>query len=107
VAETLARQIAREKMAWSNPFVPLIRAGVANLKGDQTRAAALLTAAAEGFQQADMGLHAAVSQWYLGRMTGGDQGRRISSEAEAWMRHQQIRNPALMSQMLAAGFKEA
>ncbi|HKE32187.1 MAG TPA: protein kinase, partial [Candidatus Angelobacter sp.] len=41
IAEKLARRIASEKMAWSEPFVPLIRAGIAGLRRHYSIAANL------------------------------------------------------------------
>lgn len=58
LAERDARQIEHEAMPWSDPLAQLIRASVAALRGDASRAVALLAAAESGFEAADEGLYA-------------------------------------------------
>ena len=50
-----------------------------------------------------MRLYAAAAPRRIGEVIGGDEGRQAIEEADAWMRTQQIRNPAKMSQMLVPG----
>lgn len=61
----------------------------------------LLAAAERAFDGADMALHAASARWRRGELLGGDQGRALVQQAEAWMAGQRIRNPARMAAMLA------
>jgi hypothetical protein len=103
-ARRVIRRIAREAMAWSDPFAHLLRAAVASVEGDTDGARGSLLTAVDGFEQSDMGLFAAASRRGLGRLTGGEDGRRFIAAADAWMSAQNIRNPSRFSDMLAPGF---
>lgn len=105
-AEQMAGRIAKERMPWSDPLVPLIRAPIANYHGDASRATALLSEAVRGFDQTDMRLRAMAARRRLGQSLGGDRGRELIAEADGWMRSQEIRNPALLTRMLAPGWRE-
>ena len=106
IAEKQARVIAKENMSWSDPFVPLARGGIASGRGDKTQAAALLAEAVEGFELADMALYAAVARRQLGHVVGGERGAELIAEADEWMARQNIKNPALMTRMLAPGWDD-
>jgi eukaryotic-like serine/threonine-protein kinase len=54
-----------------------------------------------------MGLFAASARRQLGESRGGDEGRVLIEQADAWMRAQSIRNPARMATCLAPGFARA
>jgi len=105
-ANRLARRIEKEKMLWSTPIVSLIRAGVANLRGDDASCKALLTDAVAGFETADMWLYAAAARRRLGQTVVDDRGPSLIAEADAWMQKQTIKNPERLTRMLAPGFKE-
>src|SRR6185436_6033722 len=85
-AEKDARSIERERMPWAAPFVPLIRAGVASVRGDAEAAHAELARAPDLFDAADMKLWAAVARRSLGALTGGDEGAALVARADAFMR---------------------
>jgi hypothetical protein len=104
VAERIAGQIAVEKVRWANPFVSLIRAGVANVRGNSEGAADFLKAAAEGFDAVDMSLYATAARRHLGQLTGGDEGQALITEADRWMTEQLIKKPEMLARTLAAGF---
>jgi len=105
-AEKMALRIAKEQMPWSDPLVPFIMAPIAVNRGDDSRAAALLSEAVEGFDRVDMRLRAMTARRRLGQTLGGDRGRELIDEADNWMRAQEIKNPALMARMLAPGWRE-
>jgi serine/threonine protein kinase/tetratricopeptide (TPR) repeat protein len=105
-AERMARRIAKERMPWSDPLVPLIRAPIASNRGDVAQAAALLSEAVQGFDLSDMRLRAMTGRRRLGQVLGGDHGRELIAEADDWMRNQEIKNPVLMTRMLAPGWRE-
>lgn len=106
IARKLARRIAREKVPWSDPFASLINAAIASARGQAGRAASLLSEAMEGFELADMALYAAVSRRRLGQVLGDDRGSELIAVADEWMTKQRIKNPALMTRLLAPGWED-
>lgn len=104
LAERIAGQIAGEKVGWANPFVSLIRAGVANLRGDSSSAVNFLKVAAVGFDAVDMSLYAAAARRHLGQLVGGDEGQTLTNEADEWMTEQLVKKPELLARTLVAGF---
>jgi hypothetical protein len=104
-AEGYARDIERERTPWTDPLAGLLRAAVADGRGDTRAAASLLTASAEGFARAEMALYAAGARRRLGSLPGQADGPRLVAEADAWMQGQGIRRPDLMTRMLAPGFR--
>jgi hypothetical protein len=106
VARAGARQIAAERMPWSDPIALLLRAGIASLEGRDPAALTCLHAAADGFERAGMKLYAAVTRLRIGPLQGDDHGRELQRQAEAWMAAQQIKNPVCMTRMLAPGFAD-
>src|SRR5205085_555064 len=58
IAANLAEQITRENMAYSNPMAMLIRAGVANQRGDEATAVKLTEQALKEFEAIKMRLYA-------------------------------------------------
>jgi eukaryotic-like serine/threonine-protein kinase len=82
----------------------LVRAIVSSARGDRAGAVGRLQAAEVGFQAAEMELHAAVARRRRGELLGGEEGRALVAEANAWMTGQGVKNPARMSDALAPGF---
>ena len=103
LAEKSAARIEREKMTWGLPFAILIRAAVAQQRGDREAAVRLLTDALERFDRERMYLYAAASRHRLGELLGGERGEQLKAQADAWMVGQKILNPPQMVQMLAPG----
>ncbi len=104
VAEKMAQKISKEKMDWALPWVTLLKAAITHQRGDANETIHQLKEAIAGFERQDMGLYAAAARRRLGELTGGEQGRQLITEADAWMSRQKIQNPALMTGMLAPGF---
>jgi eukaryotic-like serine/threonine-protein kinase len=104
IAERRAQQIAKERIAWSLPFVTVIRAAIAWQRGELSNAAELLTEAVKGFDLADLGLYAASTRRRLGETLGGDRGRELIAEADAWMLKQNLQNPVAMTRTMTPGF---
>ena len=104
LAEKLARKIEKERMSWAKPFATLIHATVAKHRNQSEHAATLLTSAIQGFENADMNLYAAATRRRLGETLGGDRGRQLIDQADAWMTEQRIKAPELMTRMLVPGF---
>lgn len=98
-----AKRLEGEKMDWAVPLAKLVRAGAATYRGDRGSALKLLVKAEEGFHQVDMYLFAAAARYRRGQLLGGDEGRTLITEGEAYLTGQHIKNPARMVAMLAPG----
>jgi serine/threonine protein kinase len=106
IAQELARRLAKEKIQWSEPLVLLLRAAIANQRGDFALATANLSEAVEGFELSDMGLYAAASRRRLGQALCGDRGRELIADADAWMTEKKIKNPTRLTRMIAPGWED-
>ncbi|HEY3038082.1 MAG TPA: protein kinase [Pyrinomonadaceae bacterium] len=104
IAERLAQQIAKERVAWSTPFITIIRAAIAWQRGETANATELLTEAVNGFDVSDLGLYAAATRRRLGETLGGDRGRELIAEANAWMLNQNLKNPVAITRTMTPGF---
>jgi tetratricopeptide (TPR) repeat protein len=104
IAENCADKIARENMPWSNPLAHMTYAALAKQRGDAARAVAFARQACDGFETVDMALYAAAARRRLGELLGGDEGRQLIDDSEAWMSKQEIKNPAAVSNLMAPGF---
>jgi serine/threonine protein kinase/tetratricopeptide (TPR) repeat protein len=103
LAEKMADKIAKVNMSWSKPFAALVRATVAHQR-NESGADTLLSESIQGFERAEMKLHAAAARWRLGERRGNERGRQMIAEAIASMEEQKIKNPEAMMRMLAPGF---
>jgi hypothetical protein len=81
----------------------LIRAGVAATRGCIEEAADLADRAEVALLSADMGLYAAAARRRRGELLGGDQGRALLEDADAWMSNQKVKNPRRLVDMLTPG----
>jgi len=106
IAENLANSIAKEQMPWSNPLAMMIHAGLAKRRGNDSRAAALVSQAVEGFEASNMKLYAATARRRLGEILGGDNGKALINQADDWMGKQEIKNPVGFANLMAPGFTE-
>ena len=102
-AEADARRIERQGAAWALPLARLIRGGLANAHGRTADALAHMEAAEEGFERQGMALHVAACRRRRGETMGGDVGRAHIEAADAWMRSQQVKDPARLTAMIAPG----
>ena len=97
-----ARRLEREDSPMARCFALLLRAGLANLSGDRDAAVRHLADAAKACEAADMHLYAAAARRRLGQVTGDD---ALVRQADEWMRGQEVRNPARMTDLLAPGWR--
>src|SRR5437667_123250 len=105
-AERDAAAIAAERASYCAPTAALLRAGVAARRGDEAAAVRALRAALAGFEACHMKLFLAVSERRLGELIGGDEGRALVHQANAWMTAQGIVNADRMTATLAPGFSD-
>jgi hypothetical protein len=101
-----AGKLSRERLPSATPYTKAILAGIAHIDGRDEDARQLLKAAADDFLRADMALHGTAARYQSGVLRGGEEGNRIRSEAEAWMREQGIRRPDTMAETLVPSFRE-
>src|ERR1041385_8678084 len=98
-------RVTRENMPYSNPMAMLIRAGVANQRGDEATAVKLTAQALKDFEGIKMRLYAVAAGRRLGEMIGGDRGRELIAKTDRWMIKQQIKNPPKIMNLLAPGWR--
>ena len=60
--------LEKRRVAWAEPLLQLLRAGLAALEGDREGAAKLLTTAAEGCDRVHLGLYRAAARLRLGQL---------------------------------------
>jgi hypothetical protein len=101
-----ARRIGRRRIPRLNPLAKLLRASIANLRGEEEDAVSLLRAAEQELLAADMELYAAAARRQRGKLVGGEEGQTLMASADAWMAGQDIRNPARIAAMLVPGFAD-
>ena len=100
VAEREASQVRRCDLPHAAAFRAGMRAGAASLRGQEEPLARELLQATEGFERAEMKLHAAAARFQLGRVHGGEAGVASVGEARAWMAGEGIRDSEAMVRML-------
>lgn len=74
------------------------------MEGDRSRAAGWLEEAVQLLERVGMKLYTAAARRHLGRLLGGDRGRELVSQADAWLSSEGVRNPARLAAMLTPGF---
>jgi serine/threonine protein kinase len=102
-AERDARLLRHERMPWADALADLVEAGVALRRGDPGRAAGYLRAAVCGCDAGSMRLYAAAARRCLGQLVGGDEGRALTAEADAWTAGQNVRNRERMTALVLPG----
>jgi hypothetical protein len=103
-AARAARRMERERTRWGNALALLLRAGVAAGRGEHEVARGLLTDAAGRLDAVGMGSYAAAARRRLGTLLGGDEGRALVEQADAWMGGQGVKDPIRMTALHAPGF---
>jgi hypothetical protein len=103
-AEALAHKLLGEKSTWQKGYARLVLAQVAHVRGNQPETLRILDEAAQSFDAADMGLHAAGSRWWRGRL--GADGGSLMQEAEALLQRERVVAPRNLMRLLAPGFPD-
>ncbi|MBN1206159.1 MAG: protein kinase [Myxococcaceae bacterium] len=101
--ETLraAKALESEGVSWAEaPMGALLRAAVARRKGDDAEALRWLSVAEEGARAHSMAPMAAFIQRRRGEVMGGDEGRALMSQSEAWAAGQLVRAPARLAAIM-------
>jgi eukaryotic-like serine/threonine-protein kinase len=91
-------------MAWTEPLAALLRAGVYARSAQAEDCRRALQQAVAGFDDTDMGLHAAAARHRLGALVAGDEGAALCARAASFFDAQGIVDPQAFTQMIAPGF---
>lgn len=102
-AERVAKRSLKLGFSHSRAQSQALRAGIAETLGQTRKAAALLAAAEEGYENADMNLHAKVARRCRGQLIGHQEGERLLNSANLWLQGQDIRNLERMTQLIMPG----
>jgi hypothetical protein len=92
-------------MPWCAPAAAILEAALASRQAPEA-AGLRLRAAVDGFDAADMALHAAIARHRLGRLVGGDEGQALVATAAERLRELGVKNVTAMAAMLAPGFAD-
>jgi serine/threonine protein kinase/tetratricopeptide (TPR) repeat protein len=105
-AESDAREIEAERMAYATPLASLLRAGASALRGETGAAKRCYADAAVAFDAANMTVFAAVARRRHGLLEDSEAGRAEIAAAEAAMRSRGIVSAARTTALLAPGLPE-
>jgi len=104
LAEKDARRVLKEGNPFSGGLARVLLGGVEAMRGRSEEAMVQLRGAITDFTGAGMPMHVAVARRRLGSLVGGDEGRRLLAESDAWMSSEGVVNPKRFADMLAPGF---
>lgn len=102
-AERMLRGLRRSPIACAGALAAGLRALIAAVRGDPAMLA-LLREALWGFEEAELGLHAACARRRLGEVLGGDEGRALTDQADRWLAAQGFRAPTRVLAYMTPGF---
>jgi hypothetical protein len=103
-AQASARDMVRKGVEFTVPLAALAQAAVLARQRDDEGALRLLGAAEAGFESEGMQAHRAAARLRRGQLVGGDSGRALVRESEAYLTTQGVRDIAGALRLLAAGF---
>ncbi len=92
------------RVAWAEPHVAVLRAGLAEVRGERSEALAGLRSAIGGYELVEMLGLANAARRQLGLLLDDSTGRTLVEQADAWMRSQGVQDPARFARTFVAGF---
>ncbi len=92
------------RVAWAEPHVAALRAGLAEARGERSEALAGLRSAIGGYELVEMLGLANAARRQLGLLLDDSTGRTLVEQADAWMRSQGVRDPARFARTFVTGF---
>ena len=95
------KEIAHASLPWAAPAALLLRASLASL--ERAPPLTLLRSAASDLQRAGLLLHAAMARRSIGALVGGEEGRRLLEEAQAWLTGRGVLQPETFAAVFAPG----
>lgn len=102
--DAMTSSLRRAKVTWAVASGHMARACLESLEGNPERSLGLLEQAIEGFEAADMALHAVVARQCRGALIQGDQGRVAMAQARTWFEQEGVANPPALIRLMAPGF---
>jgi serine/threonine protein kinase len=99
-----AQLLRRAPPVYASPWGALVDAGIADVKGQRSRAMSALEEAIVGLDAAEDRLTAAAARMRLGEMRG-EEGRAVFEMGEAFMREQEVAEPSRMAAALVPGIR--
>ena len=90
-----------------NPLAEVLRAALAYLDHDLSRARARLVSAIQGFDRAGMRLYEAATRRRLSELSDEQAVQAGRRDADRWMTDEGIVNPARMTRLIAPGFADS
>ena len=98
------RRVAREGCSWAQGLTLLAEAALRSLAHKGSESTRLLRQALGAFDASGMALHAAVTRRRLGELLGGEEGRGLLAESDAYMAAHGVVRPQRLAAVLAPGF---
>ncbi len=106
-AERDAASLEHEGAGWAGAHATLIRAGIAAARGEARNAISLLHKAIDGYEAADMRLHASVARRCAGQILGGEPGRALIKQADEALIALGVRAPSSFASIFSPGHFDA
>lgn len=103
LVERSARRLDKCGVEWAALAAERLRAGMLLADGDHERARDRLQRAMAGFEELEMPLYAAAVMRLLGRLTGGDEGETMVTEAVARAERAEVKAPERLLSSLVPG----
>ena len=103
IAHKLVRRLLKEGDEVGSALARLLEAGVHALE-QRDDTAERLVAAETACAAAGMEAFRRAAEWHRGRLIGGDEGRRLVDDAEAWARGERVADWPSFARLLLPGF---
>jgi tRNA A-37 threonylcarbamoyl transferase component Bud32 len=100
----IARRLSHEPVPYARAWAELLLAGIAAKERRTAGAMAHLREAIPLCESEDLLLCLAAARLRLGQLIGGDEGQRLVTSAETWMRSERIVKPERMAAVVTPGF---
>ena len=99
-AERYARKVEREGLPWATALAVVVRAGVAERRGNVSRAVDLISDGIARLEACQMSVWRAAAVRRKGELIGGVEGQALIEEGETWMENQGVKVPERMARAL-------
>ena len=105
LAERCARRLEKERAPWGVALGRLVRAALADLRGDAELALGLVSVAASHLEEARLGLYATAARYRQGELLGGAVGQTLIENARQAMVERKVTNVPAMIRLYTPGFR--